>query len=157
MKSYSFKGPEEILEFIQKEVMKYTGCFVPDRIMYGYNRMTVEEVTHEVYIKILRSVNKDINKSYVRQAVVFVCLDLYRKQVEDDGPKDPKDLEISEEEVFDEMERLMQLHKFTPKELRVVELLLEGKRNPEVRKELKIPKMSYYTLLNKIKSLYTDN
>lgn len=170
--SYKFKGPEEILEFIQKEVMKYTGCFSLSQVLYSYNRLTVEELAMEVYLKLLRSVNdKQLNKAYVRQAVVFVCIDEYRryrlvdpKPVLYDGEEEGDDsycdrqlnLEADETYNFELTERLMNLKLFEPKELEVVLLLMEGKRNPEIRKELDIPKMTYYTLLSRLRRKYIE-
>ena len=43
------------------------------------------------------------------------------------------------------------------KELQVITLLLEGRRNPEVREILQIPKMTYYTLLKRLRIKYIDN
>lgn len=162
IQSYKFKSDEELHKFIMKSIKAYTG-YQDGQILFRYNRMTVEELAQEVFIKLLRTVG-DMNKKYVRQAVVFVCIDAYRKNTEQ-CPVDPwEDGEVFNEKEYivlkapeDPMpERLMQLHKFTERELEVVMLLLEGKRNPEIRNELDIPKMTYYTLLNRIKEKYQD-
>ena len=55
---------------------------------------------------------------------------------------------------YSEVERDRDCKQFTEKERRVIKKLREGLRNPEVREELKIPKMTYYTLLNRIKQKY---
>ena len=34
--------------------------------------------------------------------------------------------------------------------------MMEGHRNPEIREILKIPKMTYYTVLNQLKIKYID-
>ena len=99
-----------------------------------------------------------MNKSYVRQAVVFVCIDEYRKISDLDNPEPSSpDLTLEHEEVFQDVERLMSLDIFEPKELTVMLKLMEGLRNPEVREDLGIPKMTYYTLLKKLKLKYIEN
>lgn len=176
-RSHIFNDTEELLEFINREVMKYTGCTQSDKILFSYNRMTVEEIAQEVVLKILRSHNDEgINKSYVRQAVVYVCIDIYRKTSDicpgisrfsnhlsngvtytstaGEGIPLPSQL-ANEVPEYELIERLLNLKMFEPKELEVIILLMEGKRNPEIRQELNIPKMSYYTLLNRIKSKYS--
>lgn len=166
MESHKFKDDLEVLEFIKWEVRKYTGCYKDDnKVLFAYNRLTVEELAQEVYLKLLRSVSpKGLNKKYVRQAVVFVCIDEYRRFRVYDYPEGPEELESPQErleveaqEVYGLTERLMQLDIFTEKELSVILLLMEGHRNPAVRKILDIPKMTYYTLLNRIKSKYIEN
>jgi DNA-directed RNA polymerase specialized sigma24 family protein len=122
--------------------------------------MTIEELTQEVYLKLLRTVQEEgkMNKSYVRQAVVFVCIDEYRKISDLDNPEPlSPDTPIDHEEVFQDVERLMSLDIFEPKELTVMLKLMEGLRNPEVREDLGIPKMTYYTLLKKLKLKYIEN
>lgn len=164
----------ELLETIKKEIKKYTNHWEETKILYRYNKMTIEEIAQEVFIKILRSVGKELTKSYIRQAVIFVCIDLYRKRVEVEESRmvysrdskyiedlyddlDLKDsiLKIEAEDVYRQAERELQLKQFTPKELKVIQKLMEGCRNPEIRESLGIPKMTYYTLLKKIKELYT--
>lgn len=165
--SHVFQSPVEILQFINREVMKYTGCFDKTRVLYSYNRMTTEELGMEVYLKILKSVQtKGLNKTYIRQAVMFICIDEYRRKSDHDTSEKFSGTQMNEplssngqgyvsaEETFGLTERLMALKIFEPKERAVVLLLIEGKRNPEVREELGIPKMSYYTLLKRIKNKY---
>lgn len=155
--SYIFEDERELLDFIIWEVKKYTGCNDLSRVLFAYNRLTVEELAQEVYLKLLKTVSSGMNKSYVRQAVVFVCIDEYRRYRLYDNPnaQESQDtLESCEAEVYQETERLRHLRIFSERELEVMELLLLGHRNPEVREILKIPKMSYYTLLNRIKLKY---
>ncbi len=168
--SYKFKDDQELLGFILSEVKKYTGCYYEHKVLYSYNRLTVEELAQEVFLKILRSVNsRELNKSYVRQAVVFVCIDEYRRYRLNDMPTTKQGLGSEEFDVnfqenletpqayeFELTERLMNLKMFEAKELEVVMLLIEGKRNPEVRKELNIPKMTYYTLLKRLRRKYIE-
>lgn len=161
--SYIFTDDKELLDFIIWEVKKYTGCTELSKVLFTYNRLTVEELAQEVYVKLLRTVSPmGFNKSFVRQAVVFVCIDEYRRFRIYDVPRsttDPEDwepnaqeaLEITEEETYGLTERLMQLDLFTDRELSVVLLLIEGHRNPVIRDTLGIPKMTYYTLLKRIK------
>lgn len=144
----------ETLKDIEREVMKFTGCFNKDKVLWAYNRLTVEELTNEVAIKIIRSTN-EVNKSYIRKAVMFTCIDIYRKMSDYDEsyseqcePEDDGGLEFQE--------RLMTLKIFEPRELKIVLLMLEGKRNPEIRKELGIPKMTYYSILKRLRVKYTD-
>ena len=144
---------KELLDFILREVKKYTGCSDTTRVLYSYNRLTIEELAQEVYLKILRTV-AEVNKSYVRQTVMFVCIDEYRKWTELDSSYSEEETEDSE--TFKETERLMTLGIFEPKELDIVLGLMEGKRNPEIREELGIPKMSYYTMLKRIKLKYLE-
>lgn len=142
------------LEFIEREVMKYTGCYVKDRILYGYNRMTVEELVQEVALRLLRAPVEEMNKSYIRTAIMFTCIDAYRKAVEDDSD-DLQELEDPREDK-ELVERLKTLEIFSHKELKVILMLMEGYRNPDIQQALGIPKRSYYTLLNRIKKNFTD-
>lgn len=155
MQSHIFKSDKELMEFIQKEVMKYVGCYDPTKVLFSYNRLTVEELSQEVMVRLLRSVDQEFNKKYVRQAVMYVCIDEYRRFRLHDLPEDLEEPETDGEE-FELVERLMQVDRFTPQELKVIELLMLGHRNPEIREILKIPKMTYYTLLNRIKSKYLE-
>lgn len=165
-RSYIFEDQEELMSFITKEVMKYIGHWDRSEIIYKYNRMTIDELAMEVYIKILRS-TKIVNKAFVRQAVIYVCIDEYRKTTEICGCK----LESSNEEGesytkkegllktegdLELVERLMTLKIFEPRELEVISAMMEGKRNPEIRKELKIPKLTYYSMLHTMKLKYID-
>jgi DNA-directed RNA polymerase specialized sigma24 family protein len=168
MKSHKFKDDLEVLEFIKWEVRKYTGCYKDDnKVLFAYNRLTVEELAQEVYVKLLRTVStKGLNKKYVRQAVVFTCIDEYRRFRVYDYPGSLEELEeqespqerieVSKEDTYGLTERLMQLDIFTDRELEVVLLLMEGHRNPEVRDLLSIPKMTYYTLLKRIRAKYIE-
>lgn len=162
-KSHKFQSEVEFLEFIQLAVQDYVGVQDTQRILYNYDRMTVEELAQEVSLKLLRTVELgECNKSYVRQAVMWLCIGRYRKMTDEcsespeelddlEGIASPQDKLVTQEDVLPE--RLMQLDKFTERELKVVMLMLEGKRNPEIRETLGIPKMTYYTL---IKNLYLD-
>jgi len=169
--SYIFKTDQDLINFINKEVKKYVGKYNTNQILYSYNRMTIEELSQEVFLKLLRTVQEDglMNKSYVRRAVMMVCIDEYRRTTDSDQVFDvystdsdegntysPADeLLITQEEVYQDVERMLSLDIFEPKELKVMLKLMEGLRNPEVREELGIPKMTYYTLLNKLKLKYT--
>ena len=153
MNSYKFKDDKELLEFIAVEVKKYTGAKERDKILFSYNRMTVDELAQEVFIKLLRTVSSK-NKKYIRQAVIYVCIDFYRLKAD----IDPQGLEDSPENLEapkDLMpERLMQLSRFSGRELEVILRMLDGQRNPEIREAMKIPKMTYYTLLKRLESTY---
>ena len=164
---YKFKDELEVLQYVIQEVKRYTGAKSLSQVLYSYNRLTVEELGQEVYVKILRSVQPEgLSKTYIRQAVIFVCIDEYRRyrlvdpiETSSDSEEsiDREDLlESPETYGFELTERLMNLEMFEPKELEVILLLIEGKRNPEIREELNIPKMSYYTLLNRLKRKYTE-
>ena len=85
---------------------------------------------------------------------MFVCIDEYRKWTELDSSYSEEETEDSE--TFKETERIMTLGIFEPKELSIILGLMEGKRNPEIREELGIPKMSYYTMLKRIKLKYLE-
>jgi len=125
--------------------------------------MTITELAGDVFIKVLRS-SKIANKAYIRQAVMFVCIDNYRKQSDicesvvnkyNRDREQDKVLSTSECQ-YQLVDRLMTLKIFEPRELQVIELMMEGYRNPEIREILKIPKMTYYTLLNNLKLKYID-
>lgn len=155
IQSHVFKDQAELLRFVVKEIRGYTGNYNLTKVMFKYNRLTIEEIAQEVIIRLLRTVGP-VNKKYVRQAVVFTCIDCYRKTTEYCPSDEEKEPELKSPE--DPMpERLMQLHKFSEKELQVVMMLLEGRRNPEIREILDIPKVSYYTLLNRIKNKYSND
>lgn len=156
-KSYRFKDDNDLMDFIQKEVRKYTGQYSDDnRVLFAYNRLTVEELSQEVALRLLRAVTPDgPNKTYVRQAVIYVCIDEYRRYRVYDLPSNSPEEQL-EDDTLVATERVMQLKIFNPKELEVVKLLMEGHRNPQVREILKIPKMTYYTLLARIKVKYIE-
>lgn len=155
--SYRFESPEELLEFIIWEVKKYTGCKDLEKVLFSYNRLTVEELAQEVYVKLLRTVKPEgFNKSFVRQAVVYVCIDEYRRfRLYDTSPDAQENLEVEQDEVFKETERLRHLEIFTGRELQVIELLMLGHKNLEVREILGIPNMTYYSLLKRLREKYT--
>lgn len=174
-KSHKFKDNEELLQFITREIQKYIGVKDTTKILYRYNRMTIDELAQEVNMKLLRTVGDVMNKRYVRQSVVFVCIDFYRLKA-DDCPqggleylddfdngnntsaskrmtyKTTENLEAPEDNT---PERLMQIDRFKGRDLEVILLMLEGYRNPEIREILGIPKMTYYTLLKKLHNQYS--
>lgn len=163
-RSHQFKEPKELLKFITNEIFKYIGVRDSKVILRKYNRLTVEELAMEVYIKLLRS-SKEYNKSYIRQAVIYVCIDEYRKNTEVDPLVNKYDSKVTEAEKraddnveyqFPLMDRLLHLRIFNKRELEVIKLMMEGYRNNEVRDILKIPKVTYYTVLNNIKIKYID-
>lgn len=163
-RSHKFEEPKELLKFITNEIFKYIGIRDSKVILRKYNRLTVEELAMEVYLKLLRS-SKEYNKSYIRQAVIYVCIDEYRKNTEVDPLINKYDDKTSENEQkadgnveyqFPMMDRLLQLKLFDKRELSVIQLMMEGYRNNEIREILKIPKVTYYGIINRIKIKYID-
>ncbi len=163
-RSHKFENPKELLKFITFEIFKYIGVKDSKTVLRSYNRLTVEELAMEVYIKLLRS-SKEYNKAYIRQAVIYVCIDEYRKNTEADptvwqNDKGESQAEkLSDDEVdyqFPLMDRLIQMKVFEPRELQVISMMMEGRRNNEIRETLAIPKVTYYTLINNIKIKYID-
>ena len=157
-RSHKFKDNQELLEFIIVEIKKYVGVLDTTKILYRYNRMTIEELAQEVNMKLLRTVGDHMNKKYVRQAVVFVCIDFYRLKG-DDCPSAPIDNEDKNTDILEAPEdlmpeRLMQMDRFQGRDKEVILLMLEGYRNPEIREILGIPKMTYYTLLKRMNLKY---
>ena len=160
-RSHTFEDPIEMLAFIKRAVSKYIGVGTTKRILRSYNRLTLDELSMAVFIKVYRS-TKVANKAFIRQAVIYVCIDEYRKNTEC-CPLEPKEATMANEQELLEApeelsfhERLMTLKIFSGTELAIIELMIEGHRNPEIREILKIPKMTYYTVLNQIKIKYID-
>jgi DNA-directed RNA polymerase specialized sigma24 family protein len=146
---------KEEVKFIQREVMKYTGCYQLNQILYSYDRLTVEELAQDVILRLLRSPVETMNKTYIRKAIMFHCIERYRKISDyDEVPlehlEDPQD-------AFEFQERLMTLKIFDPRELLIIGKLMEGYKNSEIRKDLGIPKMTYYATLKRIRKKYVDN
>lgn len=162
--SYKFKDDKEILGFINFEVKKFIGMWSDETTLYNYNRMTISEISQEVYLKIFKSVNKDINKRYIRTAIMMVCIDLYRKESEVDpidklkdsnsDYEDFKEPEVTEEEIYEEYYIDSEMQLFLDRELKIIELLREGYRHPEIIEITKIPKASYYFIINRLKDKY---
>lgn len=153
--SYKFKDPQELLDFIKKEIRNYIGKYDDNVILYRYNRMTIDELAQEVYIKLLRTAGHEVNKKYVRQSVIYVCIDYYRLASDQDPVGDLENCKSMVcRDSLKETERLLQLKKFSEKEIKIISLLLEGYRNPEIREILKMPKMTYYTSLKRLRESY---
>ena len=156
--SHEFKDLNEVIKFINAEVKSYLNKYNSQQIVFAYNRMTSEELSQEVIIKLLRSVEdpvKGINKSYIRRCITFTCIDIYRKISEHD-PVERDDPVITEEDLFMDVERELQMKVFDKRELSIVKLLLEGSTNPDIREILGISRTVYFKIIKEMKIKYTN-
>lgn len=168
-----FNYDNELVKYTKKEVMNYINRSDESLILYSYNRMTIDEITQEALLKILRFNNGNINKAYVRKAVRCTCIDLYRKVTDIDlsvyAKSESQDMDsesdfndvsvdellilsIDEEEAFREVTEGRIVDKYEGKAKEVISLLNEGYSNTEVWNMLEIPHRTYYYLLARIKS-----
>lgn len=161
-KSIEFDFDNNLIIFIKKEVMKYLSIYDNKKVLYAYNRMTVEEIAQEVVLKLYKSVAGDkVNKTYIRRAISFVCIDLYRKNTDQDPIRfqqdlsDPtEDIDItesllsqSEEETFGDTDIDIIFEQYRGIELKILLLIREGYSNKEIFEKLNMPKVNFYTLM----------
>ena len=164
MNSHYFKTVDSLLEFIDRETKRFIGVYESKMVLYSYNRMTVEELVQEVFIKIFKTVDwKGVNKTYIRNCVRTVCIDKYRKMCEVDPREsmgildedeeisfETLELLVSEEDTFRDTIRLRDLKAFENRERDVLEHLLCHCSNRETYELLGISKMTFYRTINKI-------
>lgn len=147
---------QETLNYILKETMKYTGCFDTQKVLYSYDRMTVEELAQEVALKVLRAPEEDLKRTYIRTAVMFVCIDRYRKISEYDSSQEEEQLEDTSDDPKVMVDRLKMLDMFTEQELEVMLMLIEGHSNSKIFEILDIPHRTYYNILNRLREKHTE-
>ncbi len=155
-----FNYDNELVSYTRKEIMKYVNEYNPERVLYHYNRMTINELTQEVLLKVFKSNQGKINKAYVRKAIMCVCIDNYRRTSDLDlgivTGNDISDecvqledlyLTIDDNTLFESIHLLSELKHFEGKELDIFSLALQGFRGQEIFTKLGIPHRTYYTLL----------
>lgn len=169
---YLFNFDNDLVEYTQKEIMKYINEYNPERVLYSYNRMTVNELTQEVLLKVFRSNNGKINKAYIRKAIRCVCIDQYRKTSECDldviikqsllnsFSNESFDSELAVDELLSELDYdplfeivnlISELKHFDGVEKEIFVKALQGLKGQEIFKDLNIPHRTYYTLLSRLK------
>ncbi|WGH49984.1 hypothetical protein [Pseudoalteromonas phage vB_PtuP_Slicky01] len=158
-----FRFDNELIKYIKKEILKYVNEGNPNKVLYNYDRMTVEELTQETLLKLHRSTDPEdpvMNKAFVRRCSRFVCIDAYRRRmdvidrhvVSVDDEQDIEDrLFLDEEEAFRDVNRDLMLENYVGRDKEVLLKLIEGYKNGETLESLGIPRMTYYTLLKKLR------
>lgn len=160
---YLFNFDNELVNYVNREVKRYINKGIEGNIIYSYNRMTIEEITQECLLKLIRSNNGNINKAYVRKVIRHTCIDLYRKSRDVDldffvqHPElDTEDLEISSishDEVFEDVILESELKNYEPLQQDIIILKLQGYSNVEIKDMLGIAHDTFYRYLRKIKSI----
>lgn len=165
-KEYLFNFDNDLVKYVKKEVMKYLNEFNDNRVLYHYDRMTVNELTQEVLLKLFKSNQGKINKSYIRKNIMSVCIDSYRKNSDLDldvivgsSYRDNDDLtcledlflSVDDDTLFESIYLESELKHFEGRELQIFLKALEGLKGQEIFQALNIPHRTYYTLLKKLK------
>lgn len=168
-KEHLFLYNQELIDYIKKEIMKYINIFTQDKVLYNYNRMTVEELTQDTLLKVWKSVGRDktINKAFVRSAARHVCIDAWRKKTdidldvlvvdnEEDIDKETKVynsllMSLDPEDIYRDSERELVLKHFQDKDLKILLKLIEGYNSTETLESIGVSRSNYYHLVKKYK------
>jgi len=163
-----FNFDNDLVKYTTREVLKYINESNSNKILYHYNRMTANEITQEVLLKVFKSNQGKVNKAYIRKAIRFVCIDQYRKQrdldlnvvVGSDNYDEDEDVTVDKhldndpnepDPLFKLISLTDNLKYLTPVEKEIYLKALGGDKGKDIYEELGIPHRSFYNILNKIK------
>lgn len=148
--SHYFEPTSDLLPFVITEIKKYIGKTDSQQVVARYNRMTVEELAQEVIAKIWKTTSEQVNKSYVRNTLKTVCIDMYRKHSDKD--QQINESVLTQDQVYKETERDLQMRRFHLRDLEIIKYMRQGYKHREIMKLMGLPKMTYYTSLNRLKA-----